>query len=809
MQIGGFKMSVAEIIVDVPTMQTNRPFEYSIPTALTDVVVPGMRVEVPFGRGKRQIQGFVMKVKSDSDFQGKLKPITRVIDLKPVLSQEMLALSSWLADRTYSFQISCLQTMLPSVMRAKYRQFVVPLKTNDPEVSDLLKGQASLEITNQIDAETIKAINRLRKKQLVDIQYVVENQAAQVKRQAITTDLNVIQLHEAKSKLRANAKAQIKLLDFLISQKVELPIEFSDLEKNYGISRAAVKTAEKNGLVKIVELTKLRKPVGIAPEKTTKLALTDEQTEAVNAIDHAIVQEKPTTFLIEGVTGSGKTEVYLQTIEKAIESQKTALMLVPEISLTPQMVNRVVGRFGDQVAVLHSGLSNGERYDEWTRIENHQVKVVVGARSAVFAPLDKIGLIIIDEEHEASYKQDDNPRYHARDVALWRANVNKCPVVLGSATPSLESRARAQKGVYQLIRMKKRINNQTLPKVKIVDMRDAKNSAIKGDFSPDLTQALHETLSRHEQAIILLNRRGYSSFMMCRECGFVLKCPNCDVSLTYHKDLGKMKCHYCGHEEPVPKICPNCHSKRIGFYGTGTQNIEQQLNDLFPEAKVLRMDVDTTRRKGAHAKILSQFGHHQADILLGTQMIAKGLDFPDVTLVGVINADTTLSLADFRASERTFQLLTQVSGRAGRAQKVGHVIIQTFNPDHYAIKDAAKQDYETFFKQEMYLRHQSNYTPYYFTTLISVANKDEGQTLKQSYWLKKQLQSVLSKDAILLGPSPTMISRKQNKYYYQIIVKYKHEPQLHQRLLEILNETQADAKKGFTVAIDNEPQHID
>lgn len=802
-------MSVAEIIVDVPTMQTNRPFEYLIPEALTDVVVPGMRVEVPFGRGKRKIQGFVMQVKAESDFQGKLKPISRVIDLKPVLSQEMLDLSAWLANRTYSFQISCLQTMLPSVMRAKYKQFVIPLVSDNPEVNNLLNGQPSFEITNQIDDETVKLINRLRKNKQVDIQYVVQNQALQVKRQAVTTDLNVIQLHEAKSQLRPNAKAQIKLLDFLADNLQSLPVEFNVLEKEYGISRAAIKTAEKNNLVKVIEVTKLRKPVGINPEQTTKLALTDEQQVAVDQISEAITAEKPETFLIEGVTGSGKTEVYLQTIEKALQQDKTALMLVPEISLTPQMVNRVVGRFGDQVAVLHSGLSNGERYDEWTRIENHDVKVVVGARSAVFAPLDKIGLIIIDEEHEASYKQDDNPRYHARDVAQWRAKVNKCPVILGSATPSLESRARAEKGVYKLIRMKKRINNQTLPKVHIVDMRDAENSAVKGDFSPALTSALQETLDRHEQAIVLLNRRGYSSFMMCRECGFVLKCPNCDVSLTYHKDLGKMKCHYCGHEEPVPNICPNCHSKKIGFYGTGTQNIEQQLNDLFPQARVLRMDVDTTRRKGAHAKILQQFGQHKADILLGTQMIAKGLDFPDVTLVGVINADTTLSLADFRASERTFQLLTQVSGRAGRAEKTGHVIIQTFNPDHYAIRDAAKQDYETFFKQEMYLRHQSNYTPYYFTTLISVANQDEGKTLKQSYWLKKQLQTALSKNAILLGPSPTMISRKQNKYYYQIIVKYKHEPQLHQRLLEILNETQADVKSGFTIAIDNEPQHID
>lgn len=801
-------MSVAEIIVDVPTMQTNRPFEYLIPDSLTEVVVPGMRVEVPFGRGKRKIQGFVMKVKDNSDFQGKLKPISRVIDLKPVLSDEMLKLSYWLADRTYSFQISCLQTMLPSVMRAKYKEFVIPIAEDD-EVRSLLNDKPDLEITNQMSDETIRLINKLRKNNKIDIQYVVENQALQIKRQAVTTDLNIIQLHEAKSKLRANAKAQIKLLDFLCNHLEELPIEFSDLQGNYGISRAVIKTAEKNQLVKIIEVTKFRKPVGITPEQTNKLALTDEQKVAVDQISNAIDQEDSKTFLVEGVTGSGKTEVYLQTIEKALKKNKTALMLVPEISLTPQMVNRVVGRFGDQVAVLHSGLSSGERYDEWTRIENKDVKVVVGARSAVFAPLDNIGLIIIDEEHEASYKQDDNPRYHARDVALWRANLNKAPVVLGSATPSLESRARAQKGVYQLIRMKKRINDQALPHVHIVDMRDDENAAVKGDFSPALQESLQTTLDRHEQAIILLNRRGYSSFMMCRECGFVLKCPNCDVSLTYHKDLSKMKCHYCGHEEPVPNFCPNCHSKKIGFYGTGTQNIEQQLNDLYPNAKVLRMDVDTTRRKGAHAKILKQFGQHKADILLGTQMIAKGLDFPDVTLVGVINADTTLSLADYRASERTFQLLTQVSGRAGRAQKAGHVIIQTFNPDHYAIKDAAKQDYEKFFKQEMYLRHQSNYTPYYFTTLISVANQDEGKTLKQSYWLKKQLQTALSKDAILLGPSPTMISRKQNKYYYQIIVKYKHEPKLHQKLLEILNETQTDTKNGFTIAIDNEPQHID
>ncbi|WP_125565097.1 primosomal protein N' [Companilactobacillus insicii] len=804
-------MTVAEVVVDVPTMQTNRPFEYAIPDQLENVVVPGMRVEVSFGRGKRKVQGFVMKVKDKSNFSGKLKPINRVIDVRPVLTPEMLKLSYWLADQTYSFQISCLQTMLPSVMRAKYKQFVEPKEeyVDDPDVNKLLDGHESLEITSQTTDETIQIINHLRRQNKIEINYVVENQAKQLHRQAVTTELNPIQLREKRKELRSNAKSQLKLINFLIDHLNDLPFEMSELESSEDISRSTIKTAEKNDILKIVEITKRRKPVGITPEKTTKLNLTDEQQQAVDMITTAIDKSQPETFLIEGVTGSGKTEVYLQSIEQALNQGRSALMLVPEISLTPQMVNRVTGRFGNKVAVLHSGLSNGERYDEWSRIENGSVKVVVGARSAVFAPLKNIGLIIIDEEHEASYKQDDNPRYHARDVAQWRAQQHKCPVVLGSATPSLESRARAQKGVYQLIYMKKRVNDHPLPHVQIIDMRDAENSAVKGDISPLLQDNLYRAVKRGEQAIVLLNRRGYSSFMMCRECGFTLKCPNCDVSLTYHKDLSKMKCHYCGHEEPVPTVCPNCQSTKIGFYGTGTQNIERQLNELLPQARVLRMDVDTTRRKGAHAKIIKAFGDHKADILLGTQMIAKGLDFPDVTLVGVVNADTTLSISDYRASERTFQLLTQVSGRAGRADKEGHVIIQTYNPDHYAIKDAAVQDYETFYKQEMYLRHQSNYTPYYFTTLISVSHKDEGQALKQSYWLKRQLQSALSDHSILLGPSPTMISRKQNKYYYQIIVKYKNEPQLHQKLLDILNDTQADTKKGFNIAIDNEPQHID
>ncbi|WP_099974910.1 primosomal protein N' [Lactobacillus terrae] len=803
-------MPVAKVIVDVPTMQTNRPFEYEIPTELLAVVEPGVRVEVPFGRGKRQVQGFVLDVTETSDYSGKLKEIVRVIDLNPVLSKEMLEMSSWLADLTYSFQISCLQIMLPNLLRAKYIRSAVPAQgfENDPEVTKLLDNKTSLELNNDIDNSLIEEIQRLLESKKIEILTSVKNRAKQIKRQAIQIKVDKHHLLETEDSLKKNATSQRKLLEFLISNYEKNTFEISSLE-SMGISRPAIKALQKIKLIDIIEVTKLRKPTDLKNATTQKLELTNEQLNAVKQINNSINQQNAETFLIQGVTGSGKTEIYLQTIDEALKEGRTALMLVPEISLTPQMVNRVSSRFGDQVAVLHSGLSSGERYDEWTRIENGSVNVVVGARSAVFAPLKNLGLIIIDEEHEASYKQDDNPRYNAKDVTQWRSKYHNCPVVLGSATPSLESRARAQKGVYKLIELKRRFNDHDLPEVKIVDMRDSDNAAVSGDISNALKTQLDEILSRKEQAILLLNRRGYSSFLMCRECGFVLKCPNCEVSLTYHKDIQRMKCHYCGHEENVLDECPNCHSDKIGFYGTGTQNVEQQINDMFPDAKTLRMDIDTTSKKGAHAKLLREFESQNADILIGTQMIAKGLDFPNVTLVGVINADTILSLSDYRASERTFQLITQVSGRSGRAEKKGRVIIQTYNPDHYAIKEAAKQDFDSFYKKEMYIRHQGNYTPYYFTTLLSVSHESEGQALKMAYSLKRQLVDSLSEEAIILGPSPTMIARKQNKYYYQIIVKYKHEDNFHKRLLEILSDTQAETKKGFSIAIDNEPQHID
>jgi primosomal protein N' (replication factor Y) len=579
------------------------------------------------------------------------------------------------------------------------------------------------------------------------------------------------------------------------------------LEKKLGVPRSIITAAAAKGWVEIEGREEYRHPYAELDNlpRTEALTLTPQQKAAFDAVADAFQRGANETFLLEGVTGSGKTEVYLQLMAQTLAAGRDALMLVPEIGLTPQMVARVKGRFGANVAVLHSGLSDGERYDEWRRITRGEAHVVIGARSAAFAPLQNLGLLIMDEEHEASYKQDDSPRYNARDVIRWRGAYHHAPVLLGSATPSLESRARAQKGVYQLLLMPERANHHALPPSEIIDMRAAEVDEQSGDLSTQLTAALTKCLSRGEQAVLLLNRRGFSSFVMCRECGYVAKCPNCDISLTLHMDSHSLRCHYCGHEEAIPHICPSCQSRKIRYYGTGTEKVEQTLKAVLPQARVLRMDVDTTRRKGAHGRILKQFGDGDADILLGTQMIAKGLDFPNVTLVGVINADTALGLPDFRASERTFQLLTQVSGRAGRADKPGQVLIQTYNPDHYAIQLAQHHDYERFFAMEMHMRHEGNYPPYFFTFKLTVSHEDEDKAAKAVYRLADMLKGHLSDQAIILGPTRGAIARVKRRYYYQIVIKYKKEPALKASLEEMLETTQISSRSGYQIAFDREP----
>jgi primosomal protein N' (replication factor Y) len=507
-----------------------------------------------------------------------------------------------------------------------------------------------------------------------------------------------------------------------------------------------------------------------------------------------------------GVTGSGKTEVYLQSIEEVLNNGKEAIVLVPEISLTPQMVHRFKGRFGSKVAVLHSGLSTGEKYDEWRKIQRKEVQLVVGARSAIFAPFENLGMIIIDEEHESSYKQEENPRYHARDVAIYRAKLHKCPVVLGSATPTLESFARSKKDVYKLLTLKERVNKRSMPHVDIIDMREELRSGNRSMFSTTLIEKLTERLEKREQSVLFLNRRGYSSFVMCRDCGFVIQCPHCDISLTYHRHGQQLKCHYCGHEEQMPNVCPECQSEHIRFFGTGTQKVEEELVKVLPHARIIRMDVDTTGRKGAHEKLLTRFGNKEADILLGTQMIAKGLDFPDVTLVGVLTADTMLHLPDFRASEKTFQLLTQVSGRAGRHELPGEVIIQTYTPEHYSIQLASQYDYDSFYNHEMQLRKNHAYPPYYYLALLTVSHPEITKVVSVTEKIVQFLRRNVENETKILGPVASPIPRIKDRYRYQCMVKYKREKNLHETLRKITEHFQQEmSSNDLMIAIDLSP----
>lgn len=510
------------------------------------------------------------------------------------------------------------------------------------------------------------------------------------------------------------------------------------------------------------------------------------------------------TYLLYGVTGSGKTEVYMELIDKVLNMGKSAIMLVPEISLTPQIVDRFVTRFGDNVAILHSGLSDYEKYDEYRKILDGRVRIVVGARSAIFAPLENLGIVVIDEEHTATYKQDNHPRYSAKDVAILRGKYNNCPVIFGSATPSLESFARAQKGVYKLLTLDKRAGNGRLPNVNVVDM---KIEIKKGNFilSQILIDKINDRLVKGEQVILLLNRRGYSSMLTCRDCGSVLKCPNCDISLTYHKTSNSNRCHYCNYSVKNIRVCPECHSDNIKDYGLGTEKLEEELKRMF-NANVVRMDMDTTSKKGMHEKIINDFGCHKYDILVGTQMIAKGLDFPLVTLVGVINADSSLNLPDFRSAETTFQLLSQVSGRAGRSDLAGEVIIQTYNPEHYSIRYAKNHDYLSFYKEEMNIRMELCYSPYYYITLVNISSRDYDLGFKEANKIGDYLRKNLSGNTKVLGPSMANVFRINNVYHYQCIIKYKRDDKLSLVLREIDNIYKINSK--VDVDIDMDPVRV-
>ncbi|MBF9657402.1 primosomal protein N' [Streptococcus pseudopneumoniae] len=797
-------MSIAKIIVDVPLMQTDQPYSYKIPKEFEGMLEVGMRVHVPFGKGNRLIQGIVLGLESQVDEEGvsqDLKDIAEVLDFSPVLTQEQLWLAEELRKSVFSYKISILKAMLPGFLNSSYDKILYPLEGLSQEDRECLFGSEDSLAFSSLDLGKQAEMMRLTRKGLLGLEYQAVDQK-KVKTQS-WYEVNLAQLEGVE--ISARAKKKLELRDYLLSHPESASL--ASLLESY--SREQVNFFVEQGAVSIVQKEVQRSAAyfeGI--EASQPLELNPEQRQARDAVVSAIGSHQP-PFLLQGITGSGKTEVYLQIIQGALDKGKTAILLVPEISLTPQMTERFIARFGDKVAILHSGLSNGEKYDEWRKVERGDAQVVVGARSAIFAPLKNLGVMIIDEEHEAAYKQDSNPRYHAREVAILRAQYNQATLVLGSATPSLESRARAGKGVYQHLRLTQRANPlATIPEVQVIDFRDYIGQNETSNFTPPLLEAIQDRLVKKEQVVLMLNRRGYSSFVMCRECGTVDTCPNCDISLTLHMDTKTMNCHYCGFSKDIPQICPNCKSRSIRYYGTGTQKASDELAELFPQARILRMDVDTTRKKGSHQALLDQFGRGEADILLGTQMIAKGLDFPNVTLVGVLNADTALNLPDFRSSERTFQLLTQVAGRAGRAEKAGQVLIQSYNPQHYAIRFAKDQDYEGFYAYEMGIRRQLGYPPYYFTIGITLSHKKEEEVVKRAYEVMNILRSGLSETSKILGPTPKPISRTHNLYHYQILIKYRLEDELEPTLNQVLALTQERENSELRLSIDHEPQQF-
>ena len=794
-----------KVIVDIPAAQVNRPFDYQVPEAYQDSLQLGMRVQVPFGN--RQLLGFVVGIHHTSDFKGTLKPITAVLDYESFINEELLDLSEHLAQTLHAFRINVLQAMLPAMLKVKYQNIFLihqPQALSDYQVPSDWLNQSQLD-KDQVEAQlSRKQIKQLLDQGVLELVYQVQDQTTTKTQTMIELAMPAESIQQAIQELPARSQKVAQLLTYLLASG-QPQWEQQALLAASQVSASSLKTALKHGYVKSQKVSVYRDPLAhLEVEQSQSRTLTEAQEAVYEQVAQALEAHQEQTFLLEGVTGSGKTEVYLQLMAKASQMGRGAILLVPEIALTPQMVRQVKSRFQTGVAVLHSGLTNSQKYDEWRRIMRGQATIVVGARSSIFAPIRDLGLVIIDEEHETTYKQSDTPRYHAREVAIWRCHYHQAPLLLGSATPSLESRSRAQVGRYQHLRLPERVNGRPLPPVTLVDMTKEMAQQTTDELSSVLKDKIADRLAKGQQIVLLLNRRGYASYMLCRECGQVIQCPRCDISLTYHKHEHRLKCHYCDYQSPVPDRCPNCHSDYLRTFGLGTQKIEELLNQHFPTARVIRMDMDTTRKKGQHEALLDRFRRHEADILLGTQMIAKGLDFEAVTLVGVINADTALNLPDFRAGEKTFQLLTQVAGRTGRGRFEGEVLIQTYNPDHYVMQLAQQHDYESFFYYEMKRRHLGHYPPYFYTTLITISSKYQAKAQAMSHQVK---QTLLASGAPIeiLGPSQGAIARINERYYFQLLLKYKDGQVIKESLGAILDQSQLEAKQGIYITIDHEP----
>ena len=788
-------MRYAEVSVNSPVAQ-RRTFSYAIPSAL-DIDV-GQAVWVPFG--DKLLQGIVLELSHYPSVE-ETKEIAGVIEPRPLLSPSNVLLARWISEHYLSPLFDAVALMLPPGFERKTVTFISSSSTtHEQDMSSLTGGQRDvLELVGKWGKVSLKELEktlgtrqaRLATSQLVNQGLAVrsyELEKIKVKPKTVSYLRLAVTATEAgqeAARLREQGKAtkQASLLEYL-SQQTQ-PVSLSEARRSVNCSSSVVKAVVSRGLVSVEQVEIKREPIsyqGIAPSHP--LTLTPDQKSAFRAIKSSLPKgakgnASPPVFLLHGVTGSGKTEVYLQALAEVIGLGKKGIVLVPEIALTPQTIERFASRFPHKVAVLHSKLSLGEQFDEWKRIRDGEFDVVIGSRSAIFAPQPNLGLIVIDEEQEWTYKQHDkSPRYHTRDVAIKLAELTGAVVILGSATPDVETFYHAQRGDYRLLQLPRRVtprDGSAMPQVEVVDLREELKAGNRSLFSRSLSQAMSKAVANGEQVILFLNRRGAATFIQCRSCGFVLRCKRCEVPLTYHLAEDILACHQCNYRMPVPQICPRCLRRRIKFLGIGTQKLEQEAGHSFPQARLLRWDSDVTRGKHSHDEILGKFRAHQADILIGTQMIAKGLDLPLITLVGVVSADTGLNLPDFRAGERTFQLLSQVAGRAGRGTLGGRVIIQTYAPEHYAIQAAAKHDYASFYDQEIDYRRQLHNPPFTRLACLIYSHTNDALCQREAERMKRLLSQEIESQGIAdiepIGPAPAYIHRLRGRFRWQLILR--------------------------------------
>ena len=740
----------ANIIIDISHEKLDRTFQYRIPEELKGEIHPGTPVEIPFGRGNRSVNGYVVEVTDRAEFEpSRLKPIRRILRDGIPIEGQLIALAAWIRENFGGTMNQALKT-------------VIPVKQKTAEKEKRL-------IWLKPEAATAKAL-------LGELQ-------------------------------RKHQTARARLMEALLKQS---PLPYETVTQKLNITASVIRAMQERELIRVETVRNWRNPLDRMKKQGSVVALNPTQQRIADDILAGWQQGDLRPCLIHGVTGSGKTEVYMEIIEFVVKSGKQAIVLIPEIALTFQTVLRFYNHFGDRVSILNSRMSAGERSDQFERAKNGLLDVMIGPRSALFTPFPNLGVIIMDEEHEAAYKSETVPRYHARETAIARAEMCGAGVVLGSATPSVESYDRAKQGIYRLFVMKERVSARPLPTVYTVDLREELRNGNRSIFSDKLRELITDRLEKKEQIMLFLNRRGVAGFVSCRSCGEVIKCPHCDVSLNLHNN-GKLVCHYCGYEQPMVKNCPSCGSPYIGGFKAGTQKIEQSVKQQFPGARVLRMDLDTTRKKDGYEQILSSFANHEADILIGTQMIVKGHDFPNVTLVGILAADLSLHISDYRAPERTFQLLTQAAGRAGRGCRQGEVVIQTYQPEHYSVVTAAAQDYEAFFEQEIFLREMLHYPPKWHMLVIHAAASQEMLVKQAQDMLKYKILTKTGEDAAevqVVGPADAAVSRVNDIFRKVLYIKAAD----YQRLVSIKNmlETYISEEPAFrtvTIQFDFDPMN--